>query len=289
MLYLKKNQVRLAKFLTVTFLFGIFGSCSKNVETSETINELETLNGEDIFRGVFFLQGEISNKLPSLRDAKVSREAILDNPQFAHIINGIEEREGITIEEKMQRFSDELIEAVNEISPDTFDDLEKALQSGDIDHFNQVVRESGKLLNTAILQNEEVADKVKLADYAYEKGNINPQDYDFSTADGIDKYNKALIEFAVDQGLEKEVGGDEAAGFSVVFVFLVVAVVLVAVGAYLVAAIGGGALLVIAGAIYIELEYDWGQKGRETNTSGDDSDNIEFNMMLAEIMSFYNA
>jgi hypothetical protein len=70
----------------------LFVSCTQYDEDvsqkaiSEEANDLmkrgANYTGEDIFRGIFFLEGKFVNEIPSLYNAKVERDIIIENPMF---------------------------------------------------------------------------------------------------------------------------------------------------------------------------------------------------------------
>lgn len=284
---LKQNCRSLATLLSLVFLFGLFQSCSKREELANEIHELDLYSGEDIFRGLFFLEGDFVDQIPSLKQQRINMDALMESPMVLSMMKSKNIESKTEIETQIDNFKNKLTEEVKKIDPTIFGDLKKNITNGDVDLLERTMKQAAEVLNAAILQTEMVSKNVKLVDLAYKKDGISPNDYDLTTAEGIQKYNEKVIDFAKSENLDSKNLDDEQAG--IIFVFLVVAYLFVAVAAYFFLAIGGLVIITIGGYLYIEIEADWGtgqddvaigtQKGR---------DNLEYKMMLAELINYAN-
>lgn len=224
-----------------------FESCSKRNDISENLNEIELYSGEDIFRAIFFLEGELVNKIASLEHAKTKRDAIMDSPTMISMKNTMQSAKGVNLESEISVLRNDIVQSVTSINPSVFENLKNSLISGDVYKFNESVKKSTGILNTTLIQNERVENEMKLVDYAYEKGGINPNDFDLNTIDGIKEYNETMISFVDSKGINSKTTPRIQSGF--IIVFLVVAFALVVVAAYLLALIGGGVFFFIGGYI----------------------------------------
>lgn len=277
---LKKFNPQLATFLALTFLFGLFESCSRSEEITETLNEIEFYSGEQIFRAIFFLEGNLVDKIPSLRHTKVERDALLESPAVLSLRKTTQSNYRLDLNQEILGFRNKVVKDIDVLNPNIFGELKSALNSNDVNHLSTKITEAAALMNTVIMQNEQISNGVRLADLAFKQGGIDPSHYEFTTVEGVQKYNEDVIDFLKREGLSQELSKDETAG--VVFIFLVVAFFLVAAAAYLAVLIGGGALLVIGGLIFIEVKAYF-EEGIEL-WSKTESDDLAFNIMVAEMI-----
>src|SRR5690606_5544439 len=80
----------------------LFVSCSQyddNVQKQFQSNDKNILmtnskhySGEDIFRGIFFLEGDFVKEIPALYNAKVERDLIIENPMFTSVVPELSEQ-----------------------------------------------------------------------------------------------------------------------------------------------------------------------------------------------------
>jgi len=285
---LKQNCKSLATFLSLIFLFGIFQSCSQREELASQMDELDLYSGEEIFRGLFFLEGDFAAQIPTLNQQRIKTDAIMDSPAMISSMKANNLESKTEIQTQIANFRQSIINDVKNIDPTIFEDLKRSISSGDVDLLNQTIKHSAGTLNTALIQNETVFEDVKLVDLAFKKGGINPKDFDLETAEGIQQYNKKVVDFAKSENLNSKNLDDEQAG--IIIVFLVVAFALVVVGAYLLLAIGGGVLFFIGGAIYVEIYADWGtgQDDVFIESRKGKADALGYKMMLAELIDYAN-
>ncbi|WP_299430323.1 hypothetical protein [uncultured Maribacter sp.] len=281
---IKKNCKTLATFLSITLLFGTYTSCSKNIETSNKINKLDLISGEDIFRGLFFLEGDFVEEIPTLYQQKINNDALLESPITLSSVEGKGITSNIELKEHIKNFRDSIINQVKEIDPTIFNDIKNSIKNGNVDELDNKIRHAAGTLNTALIQNESVAEGAKIVDLAYKEGNIDPKKYDLTKAEGIEKYNNDILNFVKTQDIKGSGKLQEQSG--VLFVWLVVAYLLVAAAAYLVLAIGGGVLFFIGGGIYVEIYNYWGGDPNEIPIVEESETNFTYNSMLSETIIY---
>ncbi|KZS41633.1 hypothetical protein AWE51_19735 [Aquimarina aggregata] len=104
-----KTIIALSTLVTSIFLIS-YGNNNEAIQ--------EYYSGEEIFRGIFFLEGEAAYDLTVLR-AKV-------NP-----INETINTKSIEIQKLSRDIKDEIIEEIKNLNPDFFDDFRKHINSTD--------------------------------------------------------------------------------------------------------------------------------------------------------------
>ncbi len=166
---LKQNCRSLATLLSLVFLFGLFQSCSKREELANEIHELDLYSGEDIFRGLFFLEGDFADQIPSLKQLRLKTDAIMESPAMVSSMKSNNLNSKTEIKAQITNFREGIIKEVKKIDPTIFGNLKKSITSRDVDLLDRTVKHAAGILNTALIQNETVLEDVKLVDLAYKK------------------------------------------------------------------------------------------------------------------------
>lgn len=136
---IRKYSKTIALLLTFSF---IFASCSQQDDslTNKSIsNDFSTLqrnissyNGEEIFRGLFFLEGDFVNEINSLFESK--KVFNLNN---------------LSVEDKnkVKTFHDYIINEINKTQPNYFNEFKESLKSNNLYTVKQSLSNAGSLIN----------------------------------------------------------------------------------------------------------------------------------------------
>src|SRR5690606_2949319 len=130
----------------------LFISCSQYDESIQSVLQTgrnvlyrtisnNDYSGEDIFRGIFFLEGDIVNKIPSLYNAKIERDILFENPILVSSMPEIDER---TIEAGLS--NDSLVQKIREFNPNIFSELKESVLSENPYNVSDKLEESALLL-----------------------------------------------------------------------------------------------------------------------------------------------
>ncbi len=244
-------------YLSMTMaILMLFMSCTQYDEDvtqkviSKEANELmkrgANYTGEDIFRGIFFLEGRFVNEIPSLYNAKVERDIIIENPMFVSSYPELSEQ---YLNREAGLENDSLVLKIRELNPNIFTELKSSILSKDPYQVKDKLEDCALLLKSALLTNEKVEKNIKVIKDGKNRGGIDPKNYDFTVKEDVERYNSDMTSFLEnDPEYSSEMQNETAA---LAIVFLVTFFALVAFIAYLLAAIGGDAVVFIGNFLWI--------------------------------------
>lgn len=162
------KKIRHSKFgkltafvLALLITQGLY-SCKKD-NTLETNNKLSNLSGEDIFKGIFFLQGEFPKEVNYLsKKLEISNGLVLDKK----------------VSVAKDKIINEVVAEINRVNPKYFSDLKKTLYSKNYDELNESIKAGGDLLAVGLVksntmkrimpQYQRVASELDLGSYDFE-------------------------------------------------------------------------------------------------------------------------
>lgn len=204
-----------------TFVIGL-GSCDDKMGG---INKTE-YSGEELFRGLFFLEGEVAKKIPFF------------DPIISYYENSIKENPNLAVEKSRQ--VNKTVQKVNEINPYFFDQLKKEIESKDFNRVRKILEKGALMCKAGIVINELYSSHEKEIKEFFSK---NTNTYDFNSEKDMQKFLTDTEKLVKDSNLFKEIGAktnDRQMAFAA-FVTVAVAVVIweVAVVVNVVAAING--------------------------------------------------
>lgn len=196
---IRKHSKTIALLLTFSF---IFASCSNqdelvNTSTKSSSDNLSTFqrtsdlyNGEELFRGLFFLEGNFVNEINSLQESK--KNINLDN------LNS-EEKNQVTI------FHNYVIDEIKKTNPNYFYEFKKSLENDDLFYVKQILAEAGSLINKIGLSSRGYKQMFEASNELISKG----VDFDREDIKNLDLSNRADAEkfFSImekDYGIEQE-------------------------------------------------------------------------------------
>ncbi len=217
------------------FIFFITYGC-QNSESDQQQTHLN-YSGEEIFRGIFFSQGELPNQIEALKaehDKSVNIASTNKN-----------------VKDFQLDFSNEIIKAINNLDPTFFSQFKKQMESKNYYAIQLAMANATKMIKAGGYNSKysgyfKLTDKLesKKADFSTK----DFQDLDISTPDGIAKY-KSLIKDKYDINVDDD---DYKVACSVGAVVCVVYLVAGAVNTVV------AAYYVVAGAVvYAKVEF-WG-------------------------------
>ena len=271
-------------FSALTILLSIY-SC--NPESNHVSTDVINTSGEDIFRALFFLQGDLVDKVPSLYKMKLERQAFMENPAFSSTFSEYNDFYNGNFQEVIENEINMIVEFIKDMDKTAFKSLKQAVLSKDIDQLNEELTKLTMIYETALLNNNKYLEEgLSLLELADKKGGISPDNYDLKSTEGIQQYNNDVNIF-----LENELGinpfsskDQELKGTCIVF--LVFAFVLVAIGAYLFLAIGGGILFFIGGFWLIHIETKWSEPVPDP-IKNSSIHNLSHNLILADLIAHF--
>ena len=236
---MKSSQLIGLVLLTLTTLAG----CQKNdsnYDNSETsrLQIVNSLGGEDIFRAVYFYEGNAVELIPSI-----------DLEFFNKIYETLSPGD---IEEYLQ-FKSEIITAIDEFSSDFFEYFENEMTSGD--HFRII-----KAMDRSMFEYQKAI--LAINKNAKHIANIDPVDLRYENfLDENGNFNSVLLR----QRIEEELGEEFFLNFPDISskgACLVLGVVVVVyVGAAIAVVVGVAAAIVVAGAAGTWLAFAHGTAG----------------------------
>ncbi|PJJ61045.1 hypothetical protein [Hymenobacter chitinivorans] len=199
-------------------------SCSKDevAAPKSELNQVATkgYTGEQLFRGVLLLEGEVAAKLPTLQAFRLALEKEqAQNPAFA---------------QARAEHNAAVVTAVSKLDPGYFAELQKAVESKNFDAINTALRKGGSLIQavkmTGTGNNEKVA---KLQEGLK---SINLKKYDFSKQEEVARFMQdaktkvGIQDSGSEQGLQDQVSIAWAFDIAVAIeIAAIVVVVIVAV------------------------------------------------------------
>lgn len=171
------GNIYVASFLVFTF---VFASCGRpEAETPEI-----SYGGEDIFRAVFFLQGEAVTKLEALQGQLVKKQAMFRTYPGA--------------EKASAEFAEEIISQIKKFEPAYFDQFKKQIQSDNLFKIQLAVENGAKMIRIAGLTSQKYGGIFKLADKLSDKKvDLAAEDFknlDTSKEEDMKKFKSLLKE-----------------------------------------------------------------------------------------------
>jgi hypothetical protein len=187
---IRKFSKSIALLLTFSF---IFSSCSqqddslvsnsKSDDFSILQRKINSYNGEELFRGLFFLEGNFVNEINSLQESK----------NFISLNNLSEEDNN-----EVKIFHDFIINEIKKTKPNYFDKFKESLQNNDLYSVKQTLSNAGSLINQIGLSSEAYKKMFLASNEILSKGvNFNREDIkklDLSNPVEVEQFFKILEE-----------------------------------------------------------------------------------------------
>jgi len=163
--------------LLMSFII-LFASCSQydDIDLSKSTKS-ENISGKELFKGIFLVEGEYSKKINYFQPLI----SVLEN----------EFKENPELKEEKEKFSERIVNQVNELNPLFFNELKNAILSNSINEVESTLEKGAKLMQTAIyIENKDLEQYKSLFD------EIDINNYDLTTEDGmqlfLDDYEKVF-------------------------------------------------------------------------------------------------
>lgn len=263
---MKSIRKHISKFSLIMGLSMLLFSCSQYEDTNkptETNSNLFKKNGakysgEEIFRGIFFMQNDISDGISEISKIKAIMLLNNDKDKIFNSLNSLSEISVNFIKTKYPTF---------------FDDLNKAMYSGDLYQISDILNLSGKLIEQAGLS----SDKTQAAFLFGQAVQVNEElrnqitQLDLSTQEGINQLNILIHDYT-----------NSPNQTSSILCWAVVCVFYIAVAAVSIAA--------VAYSVYYKVAY-WGPRvssGRSNIFSSEGSIVIEREFFIKNVGVFFS-
>ncbi|TGE29606.1 hypothetical protein [Hymenobacter metallicola] len=158
---------------------ALLSSCAKDEltvpETAVATTKAEDYTGEELYRGIFFFEGEVAAKIPAFDSYRATiRKTEAQHPEMTAV---------------RQRNIDAMVQAARSLDPTYFAKLKQAIQSQDFQQIRQVIKQ-GSTLNEAITLNSLTSPTQKQV-YQRRKQVLQKLDmsrYDFQQEQDIQRY-----------------------------------------------------------------------------------------------------
>ncbi|PJJ59219.1 hypothetical protein [Hymenobacter chitinivorans] len=176
-----RNSVSLGTLSLFLAGTAVLASCSKEDQATPAPavaqHKTQDYTGEELFRGIFFFEGEVAAKVPAFDSYRTTiRKQIQLHPGLAAV---------------RHRNIDHIVEAVRRLDPTYFDKLQQAIKSQNFERITAAIR-LGTTLNEAVTLNAFTSDTQKQT-YLQRKRVLQSLDmkrYDFSKEQDIARYTQ---------------------------------------------------------------------------------------------------
>ena len=275
---IKKFKRLLSYFLSFLILYTSTSSCTTPSIDFPNNSVLEKYSTKDIFKGVFFLQGDFVNEIPSLKIMKAENKIFQENQFYlANLQQKKSSNKDVETEINIENQVDSLFLSVEKVNPLIFDELKDALKTDNPIIIKDAIGKSGLVIKTALLQDENFSNGISVTEDAYEKGGIDPKNYDFNDSGDLQRYNDDMMQFVKNSPEHSHLADSKAAALA--FVFLVYAFLFVFWGIYLGVAVGGDAVIIIGNWVFLYNFFWWADSAVD-----DGADDLKYNQLISDLI-----
>jgi SdpC family antimicrobial peptide len=143
-----KIRLRLAKIILPLAVAGFFALSFESCTSSYASNAgKKTFSGEDIFKAIYFNEGEAARLLPALSNAGATADEFLTEAQLA-------QKHGLMTE---------VVDAIKVMDKDYFEKFKKTIAADDYNEISAALKESADMFVKAGLQSEKYGSSFKAA------------------------------------------------------------------------------------------------------------------------------
>lgn len=148
----------------------------------EALEQANAVTGEDLFRGIFLVDGDIAKKLDMYTPLRSALEK--------------EYQKDPTLKTKKEELNQQLVDQVTNLRPNYFEELHQAVQSQNINSIETALQDGAKVMQTAIYIQHREAEAYKDV-----FARVDWSNYDLATEEGMTAFlndsEKLLIEAGV--------------------------------------------------------------------------------------------
>lgn len=230
-------------FFLLTFSLVLFQSCSKESASTEA-----NYTGEELFRGIFLLEGEVSTKIKSFDGYRAQLQQQLDaNPALA---------------DQMIITNDAIVNDVKALNPDFFQTLKAAVDSDNFNRVSEVIEQGALLMASVIAPDLEMLANQEEVEALLAELDLTA--YDFTATEDIRRYLEDVEVALADLPQPEFKTADDHAQDRCLALWGVVAAAVwdVAAAVNYGVAINVGAAVNVFAYVYAEYRF-WGPKDRE--------------------------
>ena len=254
-----RNHVKkIALFLSFSILFI---SCSENEQGLKTnLTSLERngekYTGEEIFRGIFFFENDVSEGIPQLAQLK---SEILGGSNNIETLKSLKELSNISVN------------FINDKYPNYFKELQAKIYSNNLFEINEALNLSSELIEQAALSSEKFQ-SIFLFGKKMQTDTVLQEEVaalNLNTETG-----KQELKYIISLNTPTNESGFIGIWAAVAAVYVVVAVVSIVIGAY---------------SVYFKVAY-WGSRNNSSNIFSDNENDIkiEHDILINEIALNFN-
>jgi SdpC family antimicrobial peptide len=166
-------------------------SCGRDNVFPTSPSDSEVMTGEDIFKAVFFLEGKLADKLPSLKNSVQQRGKLYTDEQMSR-------KEFI----EKNKFIEDMITNIQSVNQSFFKNFKREMQSKDVDRINMALNEASNVYIKAGLLSKTYGKVFKNAMNIAE--NIDISKYNIHTKEGMEKLKKDIKDSQVSVSTDPE-------------------------------------------------------------------------------------
>lgn len=231
---IKQKSKLIANFLLIVITFTTLTSCYRDTDDINIVDLTRSLNsrssnynGEDFFRAIFFQQGDLVDKMPTLKSMKEEVEILKQNVFYlAETEHNISKDSLVKMEREVISVQEDLLAEILVIDPNVFVNIETAIESNDPYTVYNQLEYSSELLKLAQNKNFKVyEDGLSFYDKAIRDQNIEIKDYNFKDLEDLRKLNGKLKNYIDDNSAESSDLQTTALAFVAIVFFAALAVV----------------------------------------------------------------
>lgn len=215
------KKSKFSKLLSIAMsilLIQGFYSCSSDDNATISKAELSALKGEEIFKGIFFLEGNLPSEVKFLNKKL----------EVANEINMTED-----VSKAKSQIIEEIILGIKEVNPNYFSDLKRSFDSKNNYALNDNIKKGADLLYVGLLKSDKMTELTPEFKKLFEK--LDMDSYDFQNKTELNRFLNDVNTLAEN---DNEVEAMFVA--AVIAVVAVIAAVTVAVGVSWVGAVQVG-------------------------------------------------
>ena len=154
---------------------------------------VDSYSGEELFRGIFLLEGEVTAKLPVLEGLRLVLEKEYSrNPTFF---------------QSRKQSNQRIVDAVHQANPLYFTSLKEAVDSQQFDRISSSLQEGAGLIKNAI--STSPAEKSRVSSATALVNSIDRSKFDFSKKEDVEAY-LSLVQAKIGEAKKTELSTSEA-------------------------------------------------------------------------------
>jgi hypothetical protein len=283
----KEFSSQISLFLASLVLFVSCEQYETSIPPIEIDNkQIDNYTPEEVFRGIFFLQGQFAKEIPTLK--RINDQFNVYKENVVYVANKAERelsKSKLSSQSQLNNLMDKqydfLIDEITKMNPNFFNDFIATIKEKDPDLLVDKMKESALLMKAALYKTDNFKESIDIIEKSYEEEGIDPQNYDFTKISGLESYNNDIEKFfEKNQKFKKSPTNIQA-------IIIVSVVFLVFLGAVFLAAVAVAGEIAIAyfNLIFLHNWAFWAD-GDKPDTWAKNNKNLGYNLLIQELILF---